>query len=100
MPSFALKKSASPTTVSKAGDLVTYSFVVTNIGNVTLSRINVFFFLMIRRPPRSTLFPYTTLFRSQAFETCTATYQVTQADIDAGSVTNTAIAQGTAPGAT
>src|SRR3712207_7722615 len=26
----------------------------------------VFFFLMIRRPPRSTLFPYTTLFRSRA----------------------------------
>src|SRR2546428_7354694 len=26
----------------------------------------VFFFLMIRRPPRSTLFPYTTLFRSAA----------------------------------
>src|SRR5215216_7272738 len=25
-----------------------------------------FFFLMIRRPPRSTLFPYTTLFRSTA----------------------------------
>src|SRR6266550_5701375 len=25
-----------------------------------------FFFLMIRRPPRSTLFPYTTLFRSLA----------------------------------
>src|SRR2546425_7239780 len=27
-----------------------------------------FFFLMIRRPPRSTLFPYTTLFRSIALE--------------------------------
>src|SRR5579862_4165579 len=27
----------------------------------------VFFFLMIRRPPRSTLFPYTTLFRSRLF---------------------------------
>src|SRR6266571_858191 len=27
-----------------------------------------FFFLMIRRPPRSTLFPYTTLFRSAAAE--------------------------------
>src|SRR2546430_7024553 len=27
-----------------------------------------FFFLMIRRPPRSTLFPYTTLFRSQLRE--------------------------------
>src|SRR5687768_18457584 len=26
--------------------------------------VSVFFFLMIRRPPRSTLFPYTTLFRS------------------------------------
>src|SRR5262244_3564062 len=26
-----------------------------------------FFFLMIRRPPRSTLFPYTTLFRSRAY---------------------------------
>src|SRR2546422_2045631 len=26
----------------------------------------LFFFLMIRRPPRSTLFPYTTLFRSGA----------------------------------
>src|SRR2546427_12402494 len=31
-----------------------------------------FFFLMIRRPPRSTLFPYTTLFRSSstAFRNC------------------------------
>src|SRR5256885_9543091 len=30
------------------------------------SRLLFFFFLMIRRPPRSTLFPYTTLFRSLA----------------------------------
>src|SRR3712207_9397128 len=30
-----------------------------------LNLCNIFFFLMIRRPPRSTLFPYTTLFRSQ-----------------------------------
>src|SRR3989454_4011403 len=29
-----------------------------------------FFFLMIRRPPRSTLFPYTTLFRSPICELC------------------------------
>src|SRR2546427_4412147 len=28
----------------------------------------IFFFLMIRRPPRSTLFPYTTLFRSIGHE--------------------------------
>src|SRR5260370_15966584 len=31
-----------------------------------LLSILIFFFLMIRRPPRSTLFPYTTLFRSVA----------------------------------
>src|SRR3712207_9508969 len=31
----------------------------------------VFFFLMIRRPPRSTLFPYTTLFRSCEWITST-----------------------------
>src|SRR2546429_2051907 len=30
-----------------------------------------FFFLMIRRPPRSTLFPYTTLFRSAPTFLCT-----------------------------
>src|SRR2546430_9957066 len=29
--------------------------------------MNFFFFLMIRRPPRSTLFPYTTLFRSKNY---------------------------------
>src|SRR4051795_13782289 len=29
-----------------------------------------FFFLMIRRPPRSTLFPYTTLFRSRSWRPC------------------------------
>src|ERR1043165_10063131 len=31
---------------------------------VSLVLLRVSFFLMIRRPPRSTLFPYTTLFRS------------------------------------
>src|SRR5260370_9706149 len=32
---------------------------------MTFHKLHVFFFLMIRRPPRSTLFPYTTLFRSR-----------------------------------
>src|SRR2546427_7462836 len=31
-------------------------------------RMMSFFFLMIRRPPRSTLFPYTTLFRSDSVD--------------------------------
>src|SRR5206468_10964368 len=33
---------------------------------ILLSFVLFFFFLMLRTPPRSTLFPYTTLFRSQA----------------------------------
>src|SRR5260221_10785378 len=33
--------------------------------SVSLKLFVFFFFLMIRRPPRSTLFPYTTLFRSR-----------------------------------
>src|SRR5260221_11959543 len=37
--------------------LIQFTFFVYNA-------IQLFFFLMIRRPPRSTLFPYTTLFRS------------------------------------
>src|SRR3712207_7643772 len=37
-----------------------------------LYRSSSFFFLMIRRPPRSTLFPYTTLFRSNSDESSLA----------------------------
>src|SRR6266542_6094926 len=35
-------------------------------GIVTLISAHFLFFFMIRRPPRSTLFPYTTLFRSRS----------------------------------
>src|SRR3712207_7917423 len=42
-----------------------------------------FFFLMIRRPPRSTLFPYTTLFRSLAQTTL-----ATSGALAAGAVLN------------
>src|SRR2546421_6221076 len=40
---------------------------------MSLTPFIFFFFLMIRRPPRSTLFPYTTLFRSPR-ESGTLTY--------------------------
>src|SRR5260221_13021350 len=44
-----------------------------------------FFFLMIRRPPRSTLFPYTTLFRSgQYFDEETGTHYNYQRDYSPG----------------
>src|SRR5256885_13289538 len=39
-----------------------------------------FFFLMIRRPPRSTLFPYTTLFRSLGFAWAAALAQLRLSD--------------------
>src|SRR6266550_3919196 len=36
------------------------------IERTPVAHFHIFFFLMIRRPPRSTLFPYTTIFRSIA----------------------------------
>src|SRR5256885_15864719 len=49
--------------------------VLYNSGLVVRSVI--IFFLMIRRPPRSTLFPYTTLFRSTMFGYFAAGYAAT-----------------------
>src|SRR2546430_3582001 len=43
-----------------------------------------FFFLMIRRPPRSTLFPYTTLFRSRIVRALTTRPEVNQYRADHG----------------
>src|SRR5260221_4693966 len=40
--------------------LITYRLFIPNVTNLTF----LFFFLTIRHPPRSTLFPYTPLFRS------------------------------------
>src|SRR5438445_10727754 len=39
-------------------------YVPTRMTRLRRVALLLFFFLMIRRPPRSTLFPYTTLFRS------------------------------------
>src|SRR2546427_10865190 len=41
-----------------------YCFFVLYMSSCDSTHFVFFFFLMIRRPPRSTLFPYTTLFRS------------------------------------
>src|SRR5256886_7637803 len=48
-----------------------------------LLNVIFFFFLMIRRPPRSTLFPYTTLFRSaqRSYELLTKKYDIAPEDI-------------------
>src|SRR3712207_7062388 len=56
-----------------------------------------FFFLMIRRPPRSTLFPYTTLFRSQGDGVKTFTVKATDAAGNVGSISRTIEIDTTAP---
>src|SRR5690554_8021229 len=45
-----------------------------------------FFFLMILRPPRSTLFPYTTLFRSHNILTGQALHLHTEGTVSAGCI--------------
>src|SRR6266478_7703994 len=52
------------------------------IGQSTFSF--VFFFLMTRRPPRSTLFPYTTLFRSDGGEQASAGLRVVDDGVERG----------------
>ena len=50
---------------SCSGEEMIYVFRPERTTNMVGSQLH--FFLMIRRPPRSTLFPYTTLFRSTGF---------------------------------
>ncbi|MEU8386117.1 hypothetical protein, partial [Streptosporangium sp. NPDC048865] len=97
VPSLTLSKTASPGSVSGAGRTVTYSYLVTNIGNTTLTGVGVAdtAFSGTGTPPVAVC-PVTTL-DPRASTTCTGTYVTTQADADAGSVVNTAIASGTPP---
>src|SRR5437899_11993902 len=53
--------------MSAVGHVFVCHFVGVCYRSLVLS-VHLFFFLMIRRPPRSTLFPYTTLFRSPGFK--------------------------------
>ncbi|QTF72462.1 DUF7507 domain-containing protein [Arthrobacter woluwensis] len=99
-PSIALEKSASPEKGGKAGDVITYSFTVTNTGNVTLKGVTVDEgdfsgsgkMSAIQCPEAAA-----SVLPGQKV-TCTATYTLTQADVDAGKVTNSATATGTPPG--
>ncbi|KAB3542710.1 MAG: DUF11 domain-containing protein, partial [ANME-2 cluster archaeon] len=75
------------------GDTLTYTFSVTNDGNVNLDPVNV----TDPMPGLSALSCDATSLAPSASMTCTATYTVTQADVDAGSIHNMATATGTPP---
>jgi uncharacterized repeat protein (TIGR01451 family) len=99
-PTLSVAKSSSTTSIAAAGQVVPYSFLVTNTGNVTLTTVSVTDALSAPSAQSglsSIVCPATTL-APAASMTCTASYQVTQADLDNGSVTDTATAQGTPPG--
>ncbi|MGL5809699.1 MAG: DUF7507 domain-containing protein, partial [Nocardioides sp.] len=94
--SISLDKTASPATYL-AGDVVTYTFAATNAGSVTLSEVAIadtglagLSALDCTPAAPATLAPGEVL-------SCSASKTMTQAEADAGSVTNTAIAEGTPP---
>lgn len=94
-PELTLDKTSSTATYDNIGDLINYSYLITNTGNVTLN--GPFSVsddkVAVNCPNISTLAP-------GANVTCTASYSVTQSDLQAGSVTNTASAQGAFNGQT
>jgi uncharacterized repeat protein (TIGR01451 family) len=97
-PEIAIVKSATPARVHAPGDVISYQFTVTNTGNNTLTSVAV---TDAQAPPAGPLdgpvtCPDTTL-APGASTTCTAAYTVTQADINHGSVDDTATASGTPP---
>ncbi|MET8701711.1 hypothetical protein ABZW10_22995 [Kitasatospora sp. NPDC004723] len=97
-PKLTVVKSASTGNLV-AGEQITYSFAVKNTGNVTLKDVKV---TEAGFSGSGTLSPVTcpsgaASLAPGATVTCTATYTVTQADVDAGSVTNSATATGTPP---
>lgn len=89
-PGIEIVKSGSGPDPLVVGETVEYSFEVTNTGNVMLNDVTVADPLDGLSPidcPESSL-------ASGASMTCTASYEVTQADVDVGQIENTATATG------
>ncbi len=85
-PALSLVKTPTPTTYSTVGAVISYSYHVTNTGNVTFAGpVTVTDDHATVTCPAGGLAPLASMY-------CTATYTITQADLDAGSVTNTATA--------
>ncbi|HWS49411.1 MAG TPA: hypothetical protein VN241_00240 [Microbacterium sp.] len=97
-PQLVLTKTATITgdedTVGRAdvGDTITYTFGVENTGNVDVTGVS------IDDPRVATTTPATQDIPAGETRTYTATYVATQADVDFGSIPNTAVANGTYTG--
>jgi len=91
-PAVSLDKKADAKRPVKAGSEVSYSFAVTNMGNVTLSEVSV-------ADPKAgkVTCPQASLAPGKK-TTCTATYAATAADITAGVIENTATVTAVTPG--
>ncbi len=96
-PALALAKGLAPgsiTAYSAVGDVIDYAITVSNTGNVTLSGVAV----TDARADSGSISCGASTLAPGASATCTAIHTVTQPDLDAGSVTNTATATGIPPG--
>ena len=89
-PGIALEKVADTQEYSSAGDVIDYTIVVTNTGNVTLSDVTI-------EDPLTGLNTNIGDLSPGESATVTTSYTVTQADVDAGSVTNAATVTGQTP---
>ena len=76
---------------SQAGDTIAYSYAVTNNGPGPVTGVTV----SDNKIPSADISCPSPPSAAGRSETCTGTYTVTQADVDAGSVTNTATASAT-----
>ena len=84
--------------LADVGDEVTFGFHIANGGDVTLSGIAVDDQLVAPAGPEvSVTCPSTTLAPGADMDCTSSAYVVTQADVDAGSVDNSATASGTPP---
>ena len=95
-PGYEIEKSADRSSYAAIGETVTYTYTVTNIGSVQITDIVVNDDKIPSVTCDTTTVDATTNGNGAAkFATCTGTYVVTQADIDAGEITNVATASGT-----
>jgi hypothetical protein len=90
----SLGRTASPTSYGTVGDTINVGYTVTNVGNVTLGPAQ--FTIADTKAGGGTPFACgtSTSLAPSAAVSCSATYTVTQADLDAGSLTSSATASG------